>query len=281
MKTILLHAVLASCLLVFSGNSPAAPLDPDVAKGKKVLYVMNTSKGVFNTKTRKPPNEHQLADAQERGADDRRHIDFLKSLGFVVTESDDQTTVQKANGMDLIVISESIRGQAMMNRYRDITVPVVINDPDLFDDMNMTGRAINVDFGTDNPVRYVDMVNSPHPLSAGLAGTISLFAAGNYEVNWGLPAGGAIYIAHLHGYTDKWPIFAYEKGATMYGDFVAPARRVAFNIFEGRFKEYSPDGLLLYAAALRWAVTTPEPYTLLRTGEFFEHPDLAPPRAKP
>jgi hypothetical protein len=57
----------------------------------------------------------------------------------------------------------------------------------------------------------------------------------------------------------------------MFGDFVAPARRVASYIFEGLFQELSPDGLTLYAAMLRWAVTPPPPYTPLRTGEFFEH----------
>lgn len=269
------QVVATLCLI---SPTQAETVDPNVTRGKTVLYVMNTSKGDFNTRSRQPPTPEQLKGARERAEDDRRHIDFLKSLGLVVTESDDQSSVKRAEGLDLVVISESIRGQAMMDRYRTVTVPVVIHDPDLFDDMGMTGRAINVDFGTDTPVRYVDLINAPHPLSARLRGVISIFSAGNFELNWGLPANGATYIAHLHGYPSKWPIFAYEKGATMYGDFEAPARRVAFCIFEGKFHELSPDGLALYAATLRWAVTKPDPYTPLRTGEFFEHPDVGPPQ---
>jgi hypothetical protein len=270
-------AVAVTALWSAAAAQAAAP-EANAMSGKKLLYVMNTSKGEFNTKSRLPPTPEQLKHAQARKADDDKQIAFLKSLGFVVFETDDQASVSKAEGMDVIVIAESIRGQAIMDRYKNVTIPVVVHDPDLFDDMGMTGRAINVDFGTDTPVRYIDMINAPHPLSAGLTGTISVFSAGNFEVNWGLPANGAIYIAHLHGYLGKWPIFAYEKGATMYGDFVAPARRVAFFIFEDMFHEVSPDALALYAAAMKWAVTKPDPYTPARTGEFHEHPDLAPPK---
>ena len=257
----------------------ASGLDTEAGKGKKLLYVLNSSKAEFNTRSRQPPTPEQLAGAMERREDDERHMAFLESLGFIVEESNDQTSVSRAEGMDLIVISESIRGQATMDRYRNVPIPVVVNDPDIFDDMGMTGRAIDVDFGTDTPVRYVDMINAPHPLSAGLRGVISVFSAGNFELNWGKPANGATYIAHLHGYPDKWPIFAYERGATMHGDFVAPARRVGSYIFEGKFHELSPDGLALYSAMVRWAVTAPEPYVPARSGEFFEHPDIAPPRA--
>lgn len=274
---ILLCTLVASALFQVS-LAFAADSDNAVTQGKKVLFVMNTSKAEFNTKSRQPPTPAQLAGAQERRADDERHMDFLRSLGFVVTESDDQSSVDLATDMDLIVISESVRGQATMDRYKKTPIPVVVNDPDILDDMGMTGRALNVDFGTDTPVRYIDMVNAPHPLSAGLTGVISIYSAGNFEINWGKPANGATYIAHLHGYPDKWPVFAYERGATMYGDFVAPARRVASYIFEGMFHELSPDGLTLYSAMLHWAVTPPPPYTPLRSGEFFEHPDIAPPK---
>jgi len=275
-----LQALTCVALMTALFASAQAATDANVTRGKKLLYVMNTSKGVFNTKSRQPPTADQLKHAQERKADDDRQIEFLKSLGFVVTEIDDQTSVASAKGMDVIVISESIRGQAMMDRFKDVPIPVVIHDPDLFDDMQMTGRAINVDFGTDTPVRYIDMVNSPHPLSAGFSGTISVFSAGNFEVNWGVPVNGATRIAYLHGHPNKWPLFAYDQGVTMYGDFIAPARRVAFFVFEGMFREVSPDGRALYAAAMRWAVTKPEPYTLARTGEFFEHPEIAPPPKK-
>lgn len=274
----ILQVLLLSSSLCGCASAGADPADPNVASGKKALFVMNTSKAEFNTKSRLPPTPDQLAGAQARRSDDEKHMDFLRKLGFEVTTADDQTSVSQAEGMDLIVISESIRGQAIMDRYRNVRIPVVVNDPDILDDMGMTGQALDRDFGTDTPARYIDMVNAPHPLSAGLSGVISVFSAGTYEINWGKPANGATYIAHLHGYPDKWTVFAYEKGATMYGDFVAPARRVASWIFEGRFQDLSPDGLTLYAAMLAWAVAPPPPYVPLRTGEFFEHPDIAPPR---
>jgi hypothetical protein len=107
--------LLATC---FSGwtSTLANPPDPDMDKGKKALFVVNTSKAEFNTKSRLPPTPAQLAAAQTRRSDDERHMEFIRSLGFEVTESDDQSSVERAKGMDLIVISESIRGQATMDR---------------------------------------------------------------------------------------------------------------------------------------------------------------------
>jgi hypothetical protein len=69
-------------------------------------------------------------------------------------------------------------------------------------------------------------VNAPHPLAAGLpAGLVNVVQKGG-PMNWGRPGPGAIVIATFPGELDKSPFFAYEKGATMDGENLAPARRV-------------------------------------------------------
>jgi hypothetical protein len=76
--------------------------------------------------------------------------------------------------------------------------------------------------------------------------------------NWGKPSLGAINIAVIEGYSDRRLVFAYEKGASMAGDFLAPARRVAYFVNMEDFKELQPAGLALLDAAVLWAVTPPK-----------------------
>jgi hypothetical protein len=47
-------------------------------------------------------------------------------------------------------------------------------------------------------------------------------------MSWGKPGLGATIIATLYGQPEKAAIFAYEKGATMDYEALAPARRVMF-----------------------------------------------------
>lgn len=71
----------------------------------------------------------------------------------------------------------------------------------------MTGLKNGTDYGTDDNQRFLWLVNATHPLVAGLA---------------------AVLIATLRGEPEKAAIFSYERGATMNGEFLAPARRIGF-----------------------------------------------------
>ena len=53
-------------------------------------------------------------------------------------------------------------------------------------------------------------------------------------------------------------IFAYEKSATMNGEFLAPARRVSFFLWQDTFDQMRPEALALLKAAVLWAVSPPE-----------------------
>ncbi|CAB3763565.1 hypothetical protein BPA30113_01203 [Burkholderia paludis] len=67
------------------------------------------------------------------------------------------------------------------------------------------------------------------------------------------PGLGAIAIATVYGQPGKAAIFAYEKGATMDCEALAPASRVMFFLDNDTFANLSPAGIALFDAAVDWA----------------------------
>lgn len=99
---------------------------------------------------------------------------------------------------------------------------------DYLDDLAMTGKRINSDFGEVEKERYLWLVNAPHPLSANLsAGTHNVYKA-QAPMSWGKPGLGATIIATVYGQPEKVAIWGYEKGATMDYESLAPAKRLMF-----------------------------------------------------
>lgn len=149
----------------------------------------------------------------------------------------------------------------MAGRYKHSTVPIVTWENDVLDDMSMAGKRHDADFGDVPEERFLWLVNAPHPLSAGLpAGTTNVFTKAG-RMGWGKPGLGAIIIATLPGHPDKGAIFAYEKGATMDYDFLAPDRRVFLFLDDVAFDSLNQSGLALFNAALHWAVRSPSSQT--------------------
>jgi hypothetical protein len=250
---------LAVWLLLMSMLSPpittAASLDGSVVRGKKLLYVMNYRE-VNLAKQENPPRPDLVKMKQAVLDEDWKVVAHLKSLGFVVTTCDELGDVKLARGKDLVVISESVNAFEVANKYTLLTIPVIVWENDIFDDMRMTGKRLRVDYGTDaQGTTSLQLFNAPHPLSAGLA-------AGRHEVlhhpapiNWGRPGLGATIIATVPDQPDKVTIFAYEKGATMEYDYTAPGRRIGFFANRDYFENLTPDGQALFDAIFIWAVS--------------------------
>ena len=67
----------------------------------------------------------------------------------------------------------------------------------------------------------------------------------------------APYDATLPDEPQRAVIFAYEKGATMANDFMAPARRVFFCLNNDTYDDLSEEGLKLFDAAVLWGLGKP------------------------
>ena len=182
----------------------------------------------------------------------------LEALGYTVTKIDEAAPVPPPASADLIVISSSISAHKLEGKYRSVPLPVVTWESYLLPHMGMSGMKENTDFGTIEKNRYLWMVNAPHPLSAGLpAGMLNVYKRGT-SMNWGKPGLGATIVATIAGEPDKVAEFAYEKGATMDYENLAPARRVFIFLDNTTFTNLNDAGVKLFDAAISWSLSAPE-----------------------
>jgi hypothetical protein len=136
-------------------------------------------------------------------------------------------------------------------------VPLLTWENDLLDDLAMSGKRHDVDFGEVEKERYLWLVNAPHPVSAGLpAGVANVFRK-QAPMSWGKPGLGASIIATIYGQPEKAAIFTYEKGATMDYEALAPACRAMFFMDNDSFANLSAAGVRLFDAAIDWAAAQP------------------------
>ena len=182
----------------------------------------------------------------------------LTEMGFAVTFADQKDSATAADGKDVIVISSSVSAHVIEGKYKASAIPLVTWEAYMLPHVGMTGRKEETDFGTrEGKIRYLWMVNAPHALSAGLpAGMLNVVKKGG-PMNWGRPGPGAIVVATFPGEVDKSPLFAYEKGATMDGENLAPARRVMLFLDNTTFGGLNEAGLKLFDAAVLWAAAQP------------------------
>ena len=202
-------------------------------KSRKVLLVIQTG----------GPNQ----------AVDDKVREHLTGRGFAVTLANQDADPAMAKGFDLVVVSSTVSAKDLAAGWRQSPVPLLLWENDALDDLAMTGKRHDVDFGAAAKERYVWIVNAPHPMAAGLPAGVANIYVKQAGMSWGKPGLGATTIATLYGEPEKAAIFGYEKGATMDYESLAPARRVMFFLDNDTFTNLSPAGLALFDAAIDWA----------------------------
>lgn len=187
---------------------------------------------------------------------DQKIQQHLAARGYAVTLYSQYAAVDAAPPTDLVILSSTVRSRDLLGAYRNVTAPMLTWESDLLDDLGMSAKRADADFGRVDKERYVWLVNAPHPLAAGLpAGVLNVYEK-PAAMNWGKPGLGASTIATVYGQPDKAVIFGYEKGATMDYETLAPARRVMFFLDNETFTNLSPAGRKLFDAAVDWALGT-------------------------
>jgi len=185
---------------------------------------------------------------------DERIAAHLNARGYSVQLVDQNFRPDLARDASLIIISSTVSSKDVLPGWRALPVPLVTWENDLLDDLAMSGKRHDVDFGETDKERYLWMVNAPNPVSAGLpAGTINVYGK-QAAMSWGKPGLGASIIATVYGQPDKAAIFTYETGATMDYETLAPARRVMFFMSNDSFANLSSAGQRLFDAAIDWAI---------------------------
>lgn len=191
-------------------------------------------------------------------AADLRVRDHLAARGFAVRLADQAAEPSTIRDVSLVVIASSVSAKDVKPGWRALSVPLVTWENDLLDDLAMTGKRHDTDFGEEKRERYLWIVNAPQPMAAGLhAGIVNVYLR-QAPMSWGKPCLGATTIATIYGQPEKAAIFGYEKGATMDYEALAPARRVMLFLANDGLANLSEQGLKLFDAAIDWAIARPE-----------------------
>ena len=185
---------------------------------------------------------------------DHKVRERLSQQGHAVTLANQDADPASAQGFDLVILSSTVAAKDLKAGWRQSPVPLLLWENDALDDLAMTGKRHDVDFGEAEKERYLWIVNAPHPMAAGLPAGVANVYVRQAGMSWGKPGLGATTIATLYGQPEKAAIFGYEKGATMDYEALAPARRVMMFLGNDTFSNLSPAGLALFDAAVAWAM---------------------------
>ena len=178
----------------------------------------------------------------------------LQSLGYTVTLlTDDIATPADANGQDVVYVSTTTDSNVLGTAMRNVFVPVIISESNLYGYMGMTGTTQGIDFGeTDSLQNTMQIVDPAHPLAAGFSGLTTVYTAQNH-LRWGLPTSSADVIALTDDGNSRIAFFAYESGASMVG-LNAPARRVGFFLATTSGANLNSTGFQILDATISWAI---------------------------
>jgi hypothetical protein len=267
MNSLFRRCLVAAVLGAFASAPTFAELiDPAALHGKKLLFVVGEP-------DKDKPSEDNLVQ------------DHLKGLGFEVTLAHDSDPASTASGQDLVVISSTADPDILQGTYRDAAVPVLTWNAYTYPYMEMTGPQVHRDYELIDPARfpgrsfsglYGYCVNPVNEImqAAGVTrshnfGTFYLLQT---EITWGRPTMAGNVLASIEDDDGEGALFTYERGATMYDNLPAPARRVGFFLSSNNFHmlsvAFGPGqtdphtkewyaGLKLFDASLRWAVSPP------------------------
>ena len=217
------------------------------ANGKRVLFVRR-----LNTPEGEESDDHI--------------VEHLKDVGFIVKEVDQTEPQTEADGMDFILLSATNSKYKTTNKYRDARIPIMCLEGLMADTLKMAGRHRYVDYGEhgepkeseDPPEAYLEIVNSNHPMAAGLKNGYVKFIKEADVLKWATPPPSATIIATLPNSTHERAIFGFEKGAAMADEFIAPARRTMFPVDNPAFDDLTEAGHTLFDAAMLWTISPPE-----------------------
>lgn len=179
----------------------------------------------------------------------------LEGRGYTVTVKSGSGAVSgDANAKNLVVISATVSPADVNTKFGDVETPVLVAEPELFDDMGMTGTASGTDFGSQAAQTTVSILDPGHVMAGGLSGTVTVSSSAT-TIGWGKPATSAAEVASISGDATKIALFGYESGATMVG-LTGPGRRAGIFFGDTVGATATEDGWKLFVRAVEWANTT-------------------------
>ena len=182
-------------------------------------------------------------------ADDPKLEGRLGTLGFTVQERSETIAVAPMDHAALVVVSSSAESAGLNPTLPDQPIPIVVLESFAYSKLGMTGPLQGQDFGVidDTTVDVVDTALSGLPLGSVIVYTQTT------TLNYAQPTASALVAAWAHGTTNHAATFGYLTGSMM-ASRTAPARRVGVFLRTGTIGSASPEGWVMFDAAVRWAV---------------------------
>lgn len=197
-----------------------------------------------------------VANATNLGAADSAVRTRLQNMGYTVTVKKDTTVITgDATGKALVIISSTVGPANVNTKFKAVTVPVLLWESEVLDDMAMTGPTLGTDYGTTTGQSAVAIATPAHAMAAGLTGSPAVVSS-NQTFSWGVPNANAVKIATLTGNAGRSVIFGYDTGASMVG-YTAPGRRTGFFLHDTTSTAWNTNGQALFDAAVRWSTNSP------------------------
>jgi hypothetical protein len=182
----------------------------------------------------------------------------------------DELTANDFVDCSLVVLSvfpfqAGIEEKLIELKVPELSIPVVCLEPAAYPVLGLTGPKRERDFGFARGPLVADVADPSHPLSAGFVGSaLKLFALQKSPYAWGKPTEAARKILQIHKYSDRWLLFAYDRGDTMVKG-VAPARRVGL-FMDPIGADYESPTFDLIDAAIDWCLESVAPDV---SGEYY------------
>ena len=184
------------------------------------------------------------------GASDDVLKSRLQGLGYaLVVKSSGAVKADDASGKRVVVITGTADHQALGEKLKGVTAPVLTLRVPSFPKMALTAEAPG-SFGNTS-LTQVSIALAGDPLAAGLSGSVAVVNPATL-VGWGMPAPQAVTVATVPGEPTKATIFRYSKGATLADGTIAPGARAGMFLNEAAAVRLTANGGALLDACIQW-----------------------------
>lgn len=180
---------------------------------------------------------------------------WFLTRGYVVTlRTFAAVQAADATDKDLVFVSSTGSSGQLGGRLTNVAVPVIVCESAVFDDMGLTGVTDGVHYGSLNTQSQIQIVNSSHPLAAGLSGLTTVVGNSAGFFQWGVPGAAAVNVATLATAPTRSALFAYESGSLLASGQPAAHRRLGLFLGDFTAANFNASGSQVFEACVTWAV---------------------------
>jgi len=226
--------------------------------GAKVLVIYGNSNGTVNE------GSYSLGDAWVK-----QHLETAlhHQVRFMWDQTSKEQMLAAADSADLVVVLESTTSAYLTDKLKTTPVPILDCEAMIQDDLGLTATGTSCDPGPPSKCPYgvvdsatdIVIVDSSHPLAAGLHGQVHVYSAMK-EINWGKVAATAHVIATLASDPSGAALYTYAKGSKLFDGSSAAGLRIGFFLEDdnktGTATYFTPEGTQLFDAAVAYGLGT-------------------------